>query len=116
MTSDLDLTIERPVADEGPSSEMQLWRQVGFGLIWGFLVAGLLGFVLIRAMQPDVGMAASLGLAAFIGFWSGPFIGLSGAVGYHELQRHRAARVSAGTGDTGARPTNGSASEYLNAA
>ena len=73
------------------SMEGHLWRRVAWGLVWGFLVAALLAFVLTLLMAPDVELIGQLGMAVFVGFWSGPFIGLSGAVGYNEYKRHTAA-------------------------
>lgn len=72
-----------------PDVEALLWRRAGIGLIWGALAVALMGYVLLTLIQPDEPVLARLGLAAFLGFWSSPFVGLSGAVGYHELAKRK---------------------------
>lgn len=105
-----------PDVDDSDATERLLWRRVGLGLVWGLLVAALLGFVLISAIQPDVELAGRLGLAAFVGFWSGPFIGLSGAVGYHELKKRGADGHSKRPTSRPGLTRDGSESEYVPAA
>ncbi len=74
-------------------SEDALWRRAAWGLVWGFVIAGLLAYGLMELTQGQESFAAKLGLSLYVAFWSGPFIGLSGAVGFHELKKSRAHRA-----------------------
>ncbi len=78
-------------------SEDALWRRAAWGLAWGFVIAGLLAYGLMELTQGEETVAAKVGLSLYVAFWSGPFIGLSGAVGFHELKKsqvHRPATTS----------------------
>ncbi|MGH1493109.1 MAG: hypothetical protein ACRBK7_27550 [Acidimicrobiales bacterium] len=76
------------------SQEDVLWKRAAYGLVFGLAAAGVLGFALITVLQPDETFMSRLGLAAYLAFWSGPFIGLSAGVGYHELAKDRASSDS----------------------
>ena len=94
-TSTVDEIEAQSVAAE--VSEDALWRRAAWGLAWGFLIAGLLAYGLMELTQGDESFAAKLGLSLYVAFWSGPFIGLSGAVGFHELKKSQAHRPTTAT-------------------
>jgi hypothetical protein len=80
---------EAPMAHVAPTpadsgqADARLGRRVLGGLLVGFVAVTAMGFVLMTAQTPDQTLAARLGVAAFFGAWTSPFVGLSMAVGYH---------------------------------
>lgn len=95
-TADVDLDAEASseshetvsvsmLEDMVTDADDRLWRRVLGGLAVGFLLVAALTFILMLVAGPELSLAGRLGVAAFIGFWSSPFVGFSAAVGYHQL-------------------------------
>lgn len=75
------LALDQPASE----AEDRLWPRVVGGLAVGFVAVTVLAFAMLSLIQPDVPLVGRLGFAAYIGFWSSPFVGFSAAVGYHQL-------------------------------
>lgn len=80
--------------DATSSPEQLLWARVGRGVLLGMALFTLIGFAIATLGYPSMSLAGAVGIGLFVGFWSGPFFGSAGAVGYHELQVARATQLS----------------------
>ena len=80
-----------PVSTAGRSStaDERLWRRLAIGLVAGFVVVGVLGFITVSLVGPQIPVLGRVGFGLFLAFWSSPFVGLSGGVGYHQMAERR---------------------------
>lgn len=76
---------------ESPSPEQLLWARVGRGVLLGMALSALVGFALVSLGYPAMSFTGRIGVALFIGFWSGPFFGSVAGVGYHQFKIGRPA-------------------------
>lgn len=76
---------------DGAGNEKLLWGRVVRGVALGMVLFLLLGYGLASLGSPSMSVAGRVGVALFVGFWTGPFFGSVVGVGYHQTKCSRKA-------------------------
>ena len=79
-----------PTPSAEPSDDDLLLGRVARGALVGFVLMFVLAAGMLSVEIPDVPLAGRLGAALFLAFWTGPFFGMVGGIGFHHLRLHRA--------------------------
>lgn len=90
LTTERQSTIDAaPVIARSTDDEDRSYgRAVATGSLLGIVIWGTVVFAVLSVLQPDLGAGPTLGIATWVGIWTGLFLGGTITVGLWADKRH----------------------------